>query len=250
MFEIFASDAAFPHRRIMHCFFFTQLDGAALLESFLFDSVLKGPNARRIRKKLDQIQTSMEHCVLSSEAIACFRDANSSLRALSSMLGGVGFKQWGALCDAARSWVAFCQTHKLTRDIAMRSDATGNLENAFYKMPDPGLIIKLAHSWQTVKDPDRFWDAESASEQDNEDWRVVFNHITCVSLMLPSGFKASSCNGLCKTQQWLLQDPGPVASDTDDASSDCSLFSDDLDAASPMHYDNDLEASSDDGIGE
>jgi len=251
VFEIFASDAAFPHRRIMHCFFFTQLDGAALLESFLFDSVLKGPNARRIRKKLDQIQTSMEHCVLSSEAIACFRDANSSLRALSSMLGGVGFKQWGALCDAARSWVAFRQTHKLTRDIAMRSAAAGNLENAFYKMPDPGLIIKLAHLWQTVKDPDRFWDAESASEQDNEDWRVVFDHITDVSLMLPSGFKASSCNGFCKTQApWLLQDPGPVASDTDDASSDCSLFSDDLDAASPMHYDNHLEASSDDGIGE
>ena len=80
------------------------------------------------------------------------------------LLGGVGFKQWGALCDAARSWVAFRQVHKLTHDIAMRSDATGNLENAFYKMPDPGLIIKLAHLWQTVKDPDRFWDAESASE--------------------------------------------------------------------------------------
>ena len=185
----------------MHCFFFTQLDGAALLESFLFDSVLKGPNARRIRKKLDQIQTSMEHCVLSSEAIAGFPDANSSLHVLSLMHDGVGFKQWGALCDAARSWVAFRQVHKLTRDIAMRSDATGNLENAFYKMPDPGLIIKLAHLWQTVKDPDRFWDAESASEQDNEDWRVVFNHITGVSLILPSGFKL----------QLLLQDPGPVA---------------------------------------
>jgi len=224
----------------MHCFFFTQLDGAALLESFLFDSVLKGPNARSIRKKLNQILTSMQHCVLSSEAIACYRDANASMRVLSLMLGGVGFKQWGALCDAARSWVAFRQVHKLTRDSAMRSDATGNLENAFYKMPDPRLIIKLAHSWQKVKDPDRFWDAESASEQDNEGWRVVFNHITCVSLMLPSGFKL----------QWLLQDPGPVASDTDDASSDCSLSSDDLDAASPMHYDNDLEASNDDGIGE
>ena len=250
MFEIFASDAAFPHRRIMHCFFFTHLEGTSLLESFLFDSVLKGPNAKGIRKKLDQIQTSMKHCVVSSEAIAGFPDANSSLHVLSLMHDGVGFKQWGALCDAARSWVAFRQVHKLTLDIAMRSDATGDLENAFYKMPDPGLIIKLAHSWQTVKDPDRFWEAESASEQDNEDWRVAFNHITDVSLMLPSGFKASSCNGFCKTQQWLLQDPGPVASDTDDASSDSSLFSDDLDAASPMHYDNDLEASSDDGIGE